>query len=108
MKEKHSFEGLFSIAGEVFNHFAKHRHELKGHVKECVDGAVRKLDLVGREEFDVAFDMLAKARLIQEELSDRLAKVEAVLNLSSVKKTVKKKKTNLPSVKTKKKRNAKK
>jgi len=42
----------------------------------------RRLDLVTREEFDAAFAMIAKARLKQEELSERLAALESKMGIS--------------------------
>lgn len=47
------------------------------------DTLVRKLDLVTREEFDVAFAMIKKARAQQDSLDKRLTAIEKKLALSS-------------------------
>ena len=46
------------------------------------EAIVRKLDLVTREEFDVAFAMIKKIRAAQGDLDSRLAGIEKKLNLS--------------------------
>lgn len=97
-------EDLLNVGGDVLHHLAEARHALKSHVKGGAEHVARKLDLVSREEFDVAFAMLKKARARQEEIESRLNRIESILNLSSDSKVVKTKKQNLPSVKTKKKR----
>lgn len=99
MSDKRILEDLLSLGGDVLSGLIASRRDLKTKARGKVDSALRKLDLVGRDEFDAAFAMLAKARDMQEELAARLARVEAHLNLSSAKTTVKTKKPNLPSVK---------
>lgn len=46
------------------------------HLPHKRDALIRKLDLVTREEFDVAFAMIKKARAAQEALEKRLAILE--------------------------------
>jgi BMFP domain-containing protein YqiC len=99
-------EDLLALADDALNHLADARHDLKAHAKGRAEDMARKLNLVGRAEFDAAFAMLAKARNAQEDLATRLSKIESILNLSSHKKTVKTKKSNLRIVKTKKKKHA--
>jgi BMFP domain-containing protein YqiC len=106
MPDKSIFEDILSIGGELLSHMVDARHELKAHAKGRAGSVARKLDLVGRDEFDAAFAMLAKARDMQEDLAARLSEIESFLNLSSVKNTVKTKKRNLPLVKKRQKRRA--
>jgi BMFP domain-containing protein YqiC len=106
MPKNSLFEDFFALACDAVYQLADVRHDLKAHAKSRIEDIARKLDLVERSEFDAAFAMLAKTRLMQEDLAKRISKIESILNLSSAKKTVKTKKANLPIVKTKKKKHA--
>jgi len=101
---KSLFEDLLSLGSDALSQLLDARHEFKGKFKEGAKkragSVLRDLDIVSRDEFDAAFAMLAKARNKQEELAERLLRIEAHLNLSSTKKTVKTKKKNLRIVKT--------
>ena len=108
MPKKNFVEDMMTLGTGVLSNLAEARHELKAQARQRAESLARNLDLVGREEFDAAFAMLSKARSLQDELAARLSRIEAHLNLSSAKATVKKKKTNLPLVKTKKARRTKK
>jgi BMFP domain-containing protein YqiC len=107
MSNKSFIEDMLTLGGGMLNNLVEARHEVKAQVKNRAGSLARDLDLVPREEFDAAFAMLAKARTMQEELSDRVSRIENHLNLSrkktSPKKQVKTANTNLPFVKTKKK-----
>jgi len=102
MSPKLQSEDLLSFISDALDHLADAGSNLKAKAKNHATDFARDLDLVGRDEFDAAFAMLAKARATQEDLMQRVLKIESILNLSSAKKTVKTKKANLPSVKTKK------
>jgi len=52
---------------------ARDMQENKG---EKCDFIARKLNLVTREEFDAAFAMIKKARMIQDDLINRIEKME--------------------------------
>jgi BMFP domain-containing protein YqiC len=112
MPNKTFVEDMLTLGSGVLSNLSEARHELKAQAKQRAGSIARELDLVSRDEFDAAFAMLAKARNMQEDLADRLSLIEAHLNLSSAKagakKKVKDKKSNLPSVKTKKARRARK
>ena len=101
-------EDILSFIGDALDHLAGARREIKAHAKNRATAIARELDLVSRDEFDALFAMTAKARAAQEDLEKRVAKIESFLALSSAKKTVKTKLSNLPSVKTKKNRRARK
>ncbi len=84
MKENRKLpEDLISLAGNILGNLLGARHEMKAQAKQRMDQLAKHLDLVSRGEFDAAFAMLAKARTMQEELNERLAAIEAKLNLSS-------------------------
>jgi BMFP domain-containing protein YqiC len=100
MKENQKLiEDVMSLGGNILGNLLGARHEFKAQAKQRMDGIARQLDLVTRSEFDAAFAMLAKARMMQEELNDRLTAIESHLHMSSAKKPVKTVKPNLPSVK---------
>lgn len=103
---KTSLDDLLSLGGDLLSHLVGAPQDLKSKVKSRIGGVAQRLDLVSREEFDLAFKMLAKARDMQEDLDVRVSRLESFLTQSSGKKTVKTKKRNLPSVKTKKKMRA--
>ncbi len=92
-------DDILSIGGSLFGNLIEARHELKSQAKTHVESIARKLDLVSREEFDAAFAMLAKARLVQEDLHERLLRIEKQMNLSSVSTKKSAKKSSLLSVK---------
>lgn len=79
-------DDLLTLGGSLFGNLVEARHEIKAQAKSRADSLVRKLDLVSREEFDAAFAMLSKARAMQDDLHERLQRIEAHLNLSQVKK----------------------
>lgn len=104
--KKKLVDDLMTLGNAIVGNALGARHELKAQAKQKLDALTQQLDLVSRAEFDAAFAMLSKARLVQEDLSDRLETIEAHLNLSSGKKTKpaaakakKVMKVNLPSVK---------
>jgi BMFP domain-containing protein YqiC len=107
-KNQPLLDDLLTLGGSLFGNLAEARHELKAQAKTHVDSFARKLDLVSREEFDAAFAMLAKARALQDDLLERVERIEAHLKLSRPAKNKKAAKRNLPSVKQGKKRGARK
>ena len=100
MPNKSLMEDMLSLGSGILSNLVEARHEVKAQARQRAGSLARNLDLVSREEFDAAFAMLANARNVQEDIITRLSRIEAHLNLSSAKQTVKTKKKNLPSVKT--------
>ena len=92
-------EDIMALGGNILGNLLGARHEIRSQTRQRMESLSERLNLVSRSEFDAAFAMLAKARAIQEELDERLAAVEAKLNLSSRSKAKKQVKRNLPSVK---------
>ncbi len=76
-------DDLLTLGGNLFGNLLGARHEVKAQVKQRGEQLSQMLGLVSREEFDAAFAMLAKARLMQEELNDRLSVVEKRLNIAT-------------------------
>src|SRR5262249_43438337 len=74
---------LLKLSGNVLGNILGARHEMKAQARQRLDSLAKNLDLVSRREFDAAFAMLAKARTMQEEISERLDAIETKLGLSS-------------------------
>ena len=91
------FSDLLKMGEMAFSVLLGAGSALGAKAAESRDTIVRKLDLVTREEFDVAFAMIKKARTIQVDLDARVARLEKELKLStpraaSPKKQIRKKK----------------
>ena len=78
-------DDLLSLSGNVLGNLLGARHEMKAQARERFDHLAKQLNLVSRGEFDAAFAMLAKARMMQEELQERMQVIEAKLGVSSAK-----------------------
>ncbi len=98
-KNNRLIDDMIALSGNVLGNLLGARHEMKAQAKQHLDSLAHNLNLVSRGEFDAAFAMLSKARLMQEELAERLSAVEAKLNLSSGSKIKSKSKRRLPSFK---------
>jgi len=74
------FDDLAGVAGGAFSALAGIREEAESMVRARVDEAIRKLDLVRREDLDAVQEMAANARAGQEAAEARLAGMEARLS----------------------------
>lgn len=70
-------DDLAGVAGGAISALAGLRDEAEAMVRARIDEALRRLDLVRREEFDAVAAMVAKARDAQEAAETRLAALEA-------------------------------
>ena len=70
------FDDLAGVAGGAFSALAGLREEVESTVRARVDEAIRKLDLVKREDLEAVQEMAAAARSGQEALDKRLAGLE--------------------------------
>jgi len=73
------FDDLARVASGAFNTLSGLREEIETRVRERVERMASDLDLVNREDFDAVRAMATKARVGQEELEARVAKLEAEL-----------------------------
>lgn len=107
-KNQTLIEDILTVGGNVLGNLLGARHEMRAQTKQRVSSLLQHLDLVNREEFDAAFSMLSKTRLVQENLNERLKVIEARLQLSNTNSTPKSDpsgaKKRLPSVKKDKQR----
>ena len=71
------FDDLAGVAGGAFSALAGIREEAESMVRARVEEAIRKLDLVKREDLEAVMEMAANARTGQEAAELRLAALEA-------------------------------
>jgi BMFP domain-containing protein YqiC len=71
------FDDLAGVAGGAVSALAGLREELASMVRARVDEAVRRLDLVKREDFDAIAALAQRARAQAEALEARVAALEA-------------------------------
>ena len=71
------FDDLAGVAGGAFSALSGLRDELETTVRARVEDAIRKLDLVKREDLDAVQEMAAAARTGQEAAEARIAALEA-------------------------------
>ncbi len=71
------FDDLAGVAGGAVSALAGLREELAAVIRARVDEAVRRLDLVKREDFDAVAELARRAREQAEALELRVAKLEA-------------------------------
>jgi BMFP domain-containing protein YqiC len=70
------FDDLAGVAGGALSALAGLREEISSMVRARVDEAVRRLDLVKREEFEVVAELARRAREQAEALELRVAALE--------------------------------
>jgi len=71
------FDDLAGVAGGAMSALAGLREELTALVRARVDEAVRRLDLVKREEFEAMAALAAHAKAESEALAVRVAALES-------------------------------
>ncbi len=71
------FEDLARVGQGAMGVAAGLREEIEARVREQVERMAERLDLVPREDFEAVKEMAQKARAGEEELSERLAALEA-------------------------------
>ncbi len=71
------FDDLAGVAGGAFSALTGLRDEAEATVRARLDEAIRKLDLVRREDLEAVEQMAANARAGQEAAEARLAMLEA-------------------------------
>lgn len=70
-------DDLAGVAGGALSALTGLRDEAGAMARAQAEAAIRRLDLVRREEFDAMAEMLANARAAQEVLEARVAALEA-------------------------------
>ena len=72
-------DDLARVASGALGVAAGMRDEVEARLREQFERLITQMDLVTREEFDAVQAMAAKARSEQEQLLERVAKLEAAL-----------------------------
>jgi BMFP domain-containing protein YqiC len=70
------FDDLAGVAGGAFSALTGLRDEAEATIRARIDEAIRKLDLVRREDLEAVEQMAANARTGQEAAEARLASLE--------------------------------
>ena len=70
------FDDLAGVAGGAISALAGLREEAEAMARARIDEAIRRLELVRREEFEAMAEMAANARAGQETAEARLAALE--------------------------------
>lgn len=73
------FDDLAGVAGGALSAVSGLRDEMTSLVRARVDEAIRKLDLVRREEFEAVMEIAARARAEADQLAERVARLEAMV-----------------------------
>ena len=73
------FDDLAGVAGGALSALAGMREEIASMARARVDEAVRRLDLIKRDEFDVMVEMASRAREHAEQLEARVKMLEAAI-----------------------------
>src|SRR4051812_10817904 len=71
------FDDLAGVAGGAMSALTGLREEAESMIRARVDEAIRKLDLVRREDLEAVQEMAANARAAQQALEARVAALEA-------------------------------
>lgn len=74
------FDDLAGMAGGAFSALAGVREEAETMIRARVEEAIRRLDLVKRDDLDAVQEMAANARAGQEAAEAKLAAIEARLS----------------------------
>jgi BMFP domain-containing protein YqiC len=90
-KTDSDFSDLLKLGETALSALLGAAKEVHAHSGAGKDTLIRKLDLVTREEFDAAFDMIKKARAIQGDLEKRVTALEKQISKSSTTKQLAKK-----------------
>lgn len=70
------FDDLAGVAGGAFSALAGMREEVETTIRARVDEAIRRLDLVKREDLEAVQEIAARARAGQEAAEARIAALE--------------------------------
>ncbi|MER2520084.1 MAG: accessory factor UbiK family protein [Bdellovibrionales bacterium] len=76
-------EDLMTMGGNLLGAAFGARHEWGAQARERMETLAHRLNIVSREEFEAAREMIAKARDMQEDLNERLSVIESRLGIAA-------------------------
>ncbi len=76
------FDDLAGVAGGAFSALAGMREEIESTIRARVDEAIRRLDLVKREDLEAVQEIAVRARAGQDAAEARIAALEAKVALA--------------------------
>lgn len=80
--EPNLIEDLMAMGGNLLGAAFGARHEWGAQARERMESCARRLNIVSRDEFEVARMMIVKARDMQEDLNARMSVVESRLGIA--------------------------
>ncbi|HQT73492.1 MAG TPA: accessory factor UbiK family protein [Acidiphilium sp.] len=81
------FDDLAGLAGGALSAASGLRDEMSAMVRTRVEEAIRRLDLVRRDEFDAVMELASRARAEADALTARVARLEEIAHRSEAAET---------------------
>lgn len=78
-KDSKLFDDVAKVTSSTLGIFSDMKREAEAVMMDKIERLMTRMQLVGREEFDLVKQMVEQARLKQEEISEKLAKLEKLL-----------------------------
>jgi BMFP domain-containing protein YqiC len=85
--DKRLFDDMARVASGAAGALGGFRSRMEGELRDQVERLMARMNLVTREEYEIALALAQKARTEQEILTERLAALEAKLGLALAAKT---------------------
>lgn len=85
--DKRLFDDMARVASGAAGALGGFRSRMEGELRDQVERLMARMNLVTREEYEIALALAQKARTEQEILTERLAALEAKLGLAPAAKT---------------------
>ena len=79
--DKRLFDDMARVASGAAGAFGGFRSRMEGELRDQVERLMSRMNLVTREEYEIALALAQKARTEQEILAERLAALEAKLGV---------------------------
>jgi BMFP domain-containing protein YqiC len=81
--DKRLFDDMARVASGAAGALGGFRSRMEGELRDHVERLMSRMNLVTREEYEIALALAQKARTEQEILAERLAALEAKLGVAS-------------------------
>ncbi len=85
--DKRLFDDMARVANGAAGALGGFRSRMEGELRDQVERLMSRMNLVTREEYEIALALAQKARTEQEILAERLAALEAKLGVAPAPKT---------------------